>query len=496
LINFHLLWAVLAGGACAATPGAVSGKSGVMNREKFLIAGAFSTFLAAVFLAAAVRPDKTQAGPIWTAQPAAQAAGAGARVSATTLARQYRGIWLQVHNDDSRCPFEDYVREIAATGANAVCLAVAAEQENGSSNVLYLDRNKSPSDERLTGLIRLGRSLGKRVVLMPIVLLSRPAADEWRGKINPDDWDLWWKQYEDYLLHYATLAQENGVSMFMVGSELISTEKQESRWRDLIAHVRRAGQDVLDAQFRQHLRQLYPNYRAADFARLGIDKIDTFAYSAPRSEPPPAELVKLYDRFAAEHRMLLSYSANWDHYTVPKWWDALDAVGMTSYYDMNPSKDANPSVESMVQQWEHIRAAVQEWQASVGKPIIFTEVGCPSQNGCSTYPWNYYNDPNNPNMLEQQKFVDSFLRVFAHENWVGGVLIWKWRDHPQNLGGPRDTGYTPYRKPVMETLQAFFASPDATSPAAAAAAQAMQLPAAPASPAAMKPAEGEPKAGS
>jgi hypothetical protein len=356
-----------------------------MNREKLLITGAFGTLLLSVFLAAAYQRS-SQAGPLLARTTRGAAISAH---SAATFAQQFRGIWLQVHNNDPRCPFEDYVREIADTGANTVCLAVAAEQENGTSNVLYLDRNKSPSDDRLTGLIRLSHSLGKRVVLMPIVLLSRPAADEWRGKINPDDWDLWWKQYDEYVLHYARLAQENGVAMFMVGSELISTERQEARWRDLIAQVRAQCQTVLDGQFRQHLRQMFPSYSRRDFARLGIADIDTFAYSATRGEPPPAELAALYDRFAAEHHMLLSYSANWDHYTVPKWWDVLDAVGMTSYYDMNPSKDANPTVESMVHQWEPIRRTIQEWQAKAGnKPIIFTEVGCPSQNGCSTYPWN------------------------------------------------------------------------------------------------------------
>lgn len=464
-----------------------------MNREKLLVTGAFTTLLAAVFLAAAVRQSDTQAGPVWSASPAA-----ANTVSAATFARQFRGIWLQVHNNDPRCPFEDYVREIAATGANTVCMAVAAEQENCSSNVLYLDRNKGPSDERLIGLIRLGRSLGKRVVLMPIVLLSRPAADEWRGKINPDDWDLWWKQYTQYVLHYAQLAQENGVSLFMVGSELISTEKQEARWRDLIGQVRRQTQDVLDVQFRQYLRQTFPNHRRAEFARLGIADLDSFAYSASRGEPPPAELLALYERFAAEKRVLLSYSANWDHYTVPKWWDALDAVGMTSYYDLNPSKEPNPSVESMVRQWEPIRRAVQEWQAKTGKPIIFTEVGWPSQDGASTYPWNYYNKPDSPNMAEQRNCMESFMQVFGHENWVGGVLIWKWRDHPQNLGGAKDSGYTPFRKPVMETLQAFFASAESTgSPATVPAAQAMKTPAgAPsAAPAALTPAGNDANAG-
>ena len=458
-----------------------------MNREKLLIAGALATVLAVVFLVAGARwADDSQGGPALAALPGLSPPPGPAAPAAPGMTGQIRGIWLQVHNDDPRCPFEDYVREIATSGANTIGLAVAAEQENGSSTVLYLDRKKTPSDERLVGLIRLSRSLGKQVVLMPIVLLSRPGADEWRGKINPDDWDAWWRMYNEYILHYAQIAQENGVTLFMVGSELISTERQEARWRDLIAQVRKQNQDLLDGQFRQHLREKHPQWRARDFqARLGVADIETFCYSAGRPERPPEALIELYEQFLAPRRMLLSYSANWDHYTVPKWWDDLDAVGMTSYYDLNPLRDAEPSVENMVRQWEPIRQTVAEWQAKIARPIIFTEVGWPSQDGCSSFPWNYFHKPDSPDMAEQQACMDSFLKVFGHQPWVSGVLIWKWRDHPQCLGGPNDSGYTPYGKPVMQTLQAYFASPApaASSPASAPAAEASEPPAA--TPAAM-----------
>ena len=118
-----------------------------------------------------------------------------------------------------------------------------------------------------------------------------------------------------------------------------------------------------------------------------------------------------------------------------------------------------------------VKRDIAAWQRKVGKPIFFTEVGWPSQDGCSTYPWNYYHNPDKPDMLEQQRCMDSFLQTFGHEPWVGGVLIWKWRDHPQAVGGPEDSNYTPYRKPVMQTIGKFFASPHAqavTQPAATA----------------------------
>ncbi len=430
-----------------------------MNKEKFLVTGALGTILGAVFLVAVIAWLDAKSGSALT-ETAQASTPVNTYSAASKIGRQFRGIWLQVHSNDPRCPFEDYVKEIAGTGADTICLAVAAEQEKAASNSIYCDVDRIPSDQRLAGLIRLSHSLGKRVIVMPLVLLTRPAGDEWRGKINPDDWEDWWTQYDKYVLHYAQIAQENGVAMYMVGSELLSTESQEARWRDLIGKVRKQNQDYLDGQFRQYLRQTFPTYKRGDFqSKFGIADIDSFVYSAPRATPPPAELVTQYETFAADRKMLLSYSSNWDHYTVPKWWDILDAVGMTSYYDMNPTHDTNPSVKSMVPRWEAVRRTVAEWQARTGKPVIFTEVGCPSQTGCSTYPWNYYNDPNSPNMVEQRNFVESFLNVFGKEPWVGGILIWKWRDNPSDMGGPQDSGYTPFRKPAMEPIQAFFSSP-------------------------------------
>jgi len=50
----------------------------------------------------------------------------------------------------------------------------------------------------------------------------------------------------------------------------------------------------------------------------------------------------------------------------------------------------------------------------------------------------------------------SFLEAFGNEPWVAGVLIWKWRDHPGAVGGPKDSGYTPFKKPVLEDIKRYF----------------------------------------
>ena len=420
-----------------------------MNRQKLAVVGAFAAVLAVVLLVPLFRLAGGQQDDL--PFPTTTAAAEGP---------QYRGIWLQLHNNDPDCPFEDYIREIAATGVNAVCLSISAEQENGSSTAIYMDRRRAPSKQRLIGIFDLIKSLNKRIVFMPIILLSRPAGDEWRGKINPDDWHEWWKKYSAYVLEYAALCQANGVSLFIIGSELVSTERFEDRWRKLIEDVRQQSRRILDEQFRRHLQEKFPTYgRQAFRGAFGISDIKTFSYSAERPDRIRPRLARLYRQFEAPRRMLLCYSANWDHYATIKWWDAVDVAGVTSYNNLNPSRAPDPPLEDLLEAWKPAKRQIAAWQRKINKPVFFTEAGWASQDGCSIEPWNYYHSET-PDPAEQQRCMQSFLATFAREPWVAGVLIWKWRDDPGMEADKVAISYSPYDKPVMDDLLKFFASPN------------------------------------
>lgn len=152
---------------------------------------------------------------------------------------QMRGFSLKLDASSSGRRYEKLVDEIAATGANTVCLVLSAYQENCDSTSIFVDARRTPSDSRLKKLVVHARQAGLRVVVMPIILLENPRAGEWRGKIKPKSWDDWWEDYNNYILHYARVCQQAGVEMLVVGSELISTEKNHAgRWRGLIRQVR------------------------------------------------------------------------------------------------------------------------------------------------------------------------------------------------------------------------------------------------------------------
>ncbi len=308
--------------------------------------------------------------------------------------QMYCGISLQLHSGYEGHPFETFIDEIAAAGANAVYLVIPGSQENGASTQIFVDGRKVPSDARLEKVIAHARAAKLKVVLMPIVLLANPRVGEWRGKIAPTDWDDWWESYTDYLIHYARLAERTGVDLFMVGSELLSTERETERWLKLIRAVR------------------------------------------------------------SQYKGLLSYSTNWDHYQVPKFWSELDLIGMTTYYDLTKGK--KPTLSRLLESWEPIRKDILAWQGKVGLPIIFTEVGWPNQVTCAQYPWDYTRSRDKPDPTAQANCFEAFFRTWINEPAVAGIFIWEWRNYPEQPVGPEDTSYVPCGKPALDVITHYF----------------------------------------
>jgi hypothetical protein len=313
---------------------------------------------------------------------------------------EFTGISLQLGSGWAGHPFEQYIGEIAATGANTVHLVIWGYQEDGASTSIFVDTRKAPSDRRLKELIGFSRGgedqTGKRalkVVLMPIVLLENPKHNEWRGQLAPSSWADWWEDYTHLILHYARIAEETQVEAYMIGSELVTVEEQEDRWRELIRRVREV------------------------------------------------------------YKGRLSYSANWDHYKPLKWWDAVDIIGMTSYYDLTKGKP--PTLERLKRAWEPIRKGILDWRNSnyPRHPIVFTEVGWPNQVTCAHEPWNYYGAPDKPDPQAQANCFEAFFSTWMDEPAVAGYLVWEWRSYPGQKTGPEDTSYVPCGKPAQEVIE-------------------------------------------
>jgi hypothetical protein len=253
----------------------------------------------------------------------------------------------------------------------------------------------TPTPEALGELIRYAKKRNLRVILMPIVLLDAPRnAREWRGRIEPERWDEWWKSYREMLNHFAWIAEGNGADVLVVGSELVSTENKTVEWTDTIAAVR------------------------------GVFK------------------------------GRLTYSANWDHYAAVKFWNELDFIGMNSYWTLGENRDVK--IDEIKQSWRKIQDELFAFQKTVGKPLFFTEVGWCSMANMAKEPWDYTKDageaPTDPDL--QKRLYEAFFQSWHGRPELGGFSIWEW---DPDTGGLKDRGYTPKGKPAEEVLRGWLA---------------------------------------
>ena len=352
---------------------------------------------------------------------------------------RFHGLAIQLHNRYGLAGFRKSIHEVAELGADTVLLSVAGYQENGSSSSIATAADPAPNKEEVASLIREAKDAGLRVIVMPIVLLTFPRGNEWRGKIVPTDADKWWADYREFIRTYAEAASQSGADLFMVGSELNKMEPNTSRWKSLI----------------EFLRRNYPNLK-------------------------------------------LGYSSNWDRYWKISFWKYLDFAGMTSYYELAEGRDTVPTVDDIADAWSqymtrdgvvhHYRDKIVAWQRTIGKPVIFTEVGYFTKKGTAYEPWNYYRE--SPlSQEEQANCYQAFLKVWQDHTglgkkyggrspWdgLGGTIFWEWSSNDQSInpktGKPwydpdTDDSYMPKGKLAEQVLRNYFreVSPAKSQPA-------------------------------
>jgi hypothetical protein len=260
--------------------------------------------------------------------------------------------------------FRTSLAEIRALGANSVSLLVPKVQKDVRSVGFYDDPWVTPTDQSLRLASREARRQGMQVFLFPIVYVEELADGEWRGTIDPPDWDAWFAEYERMILHYARLAASEKIEYFAVGSELCSTERFRERWRRVIGKVR------------------------------GV-------YGGK-----------------------LTYSANWDHLEPVSFGTDLDFLGMNAYYEVG--KGNSSEVGRMVERWKEIQKGIRAWRAAnANKPIVITEIGYPSRQGAGVDPWNYFGE-GEADSEEQRKCYEAFVRAWKDETMLAGVYFYLW----------------------------------------------------------------------
>ena len=286
-------------------------------------------------------------------------------------------------------PFpNDPIGPITDVNANWIAVVPYAYSRIGKPDVVF-NLDWQWWGEKFEGAkesIQLAHEKGVKVMLKPQVYIHR----SWVGEVDFDneaEWKKWELDYEKYIMEYARLAADEGVAIICVGTEYkISVVKREKFWRNLISKV----------------KAIYPGK--------------------------------------------IIYSANWDSYHNVPIWDAVDYIGISSYFPLTKTK--TPTLKELQLAWKPIVKKLRTFSSMTKKPILFTEFGYLTVDQCADKTWELEKKINalDKNEQAQANAIEALFTVFWEEEFWAGGFLWKWFPNMQGHEGYPEKDYSPQGK--------------------------------------------------
>jgi len=358
---------------------------------------------------------------------------------------------IQVNEPDHK----KWVSSLNHHEMNTVSVTVYARSGVWNSGKLYYE------EEDLGALseLKTAKENGLRVVFIPRVAIDHyyPENDElWHGMIMPktdEDLKNWFAIYQDYLVKWGKIAEENKVEVFAVGSELKAlthTIEQE----DLVV------EKELDDFFTWY--SVSPDPAKADATEVKVSnqhkaylKWGKEVYHSAKPESQIALIKKrrallqdLWKETIMKVREVytgsLTYASNFDTYHNNALWTDLDIMGVNAYFKLRK----NPKVLDQAEldaSWKGIMTGIREFKAQLGvpkQPLVFTELGYTFKKYSSLEPWSYegvstveYEEErtlidwnNQPVDYKEREMCLTALKRTAHlpeNSFFRGILYWK-----------------------------------------------------------------------
>lgn len=297
-------------------------------------------------------------------------------------------------------PFpENPMEAIKNTNANWIAVIPYAFSRKGKPEVHFQISGGQWWGERPEGIresIRLAKEAGLHIMLKPQVWMH----DEWVGNMDFDmeeDWKRWEKDYRSYILQNVKLAEELKVDMVCIATEYN------------IAAIKRAN-----------------------YFRTLINEIKSI-YSGK-----------------------LTYCASWNDYQNIPFWEVLDYIGISAYFPL--IDEATPNIDKLLEAWKHLTPEMEHLSNRVNKPILFTEFGYLSVDGCAGKSWEIEKrvDQLNINQKAQSIAYDALFKSFWEKPWWVGGFVWKWFPNGAGHEGYPEKDYTPQGKEAESVLRTWY----------------------------------------
>ena len=223
------------------------------------------------------------------------------------------------------------------------------------------------TDESVVEIAARARSLGLRVWLKPHLWTRGWAGDL---TLSGAEWTRFFENYREFILHYAILAQREGLEGLVAGHELASsTRAAPERWRQILGDLRRV-------------------------------------YSGT-----------------------LTYGANWDEIGHVPFWDALDVVSVSFYAPLaaRPTHDVAALRRGATAALARMRAVA----ARAGKPLLLSEVGYAPTPDAPVRPWE---EGGTLDREAQSACWKAAIDAVDGAGDVMGLFVWKWFTSPGTEG--------------------------------------------------------------
>ncbi len=247
------------------------------------------------------------------------------------------------------------------------------------------------SKQGLIATTMLARKEGIKTLLKPHLWIR----DSWPGEIemkSEQEWKSWFRNYENFILPYAILADSIGIEILCIGTELHKTVKRPE-WVVLIKKIK------------------------------GL-------YSGK-----------------------LTYAANFsgEFEDVP-FWNDLDYIGVQAYFPLAATK--NPGMKEIVQGWKTPIKQMEKVHQRFNKPILFTELGYKSTPDAAMEPWRWPEQEEEISFETQERCYEAFFQTVWPLDWVAGVYFWKWYPHAPRR--PTKGDFTPQGSPAEAVMRSWF----------------------------------------
>lgn len=294
---------------------------------------------------------------------------------------------------------EESMKRLASNGLDWICITVNGWQETFYSTVVFSMYGMTQTDEEIIHAVKMAKSMGLKVCLKPMVnCLDR----SWRARIDfPTEegcgyWEKWFRSYNNFMQHYAKLAEKLGCEMLCTGCEMAGMDKQADLCRDMVARVRKVYSGII-----MH------NINHGDEMRF-------------------------------------------------KWLDAVDVIGISAYYPVTDAE--NTGIDTMKKRWAEVVKRLEACHEHFGKPIMFAEIGVRNEEGCTAYPWDFHYRPEKKtDEQEQADFYESAMAATWDIPWFCGYFWWDWKATlPPIEKAKENRDFTIYGKLAEQTLKKWY----------------------------------------